>query len=78
MELSFPRFEQYEDIIECSDILSAVLWINESKRDYVVAWGYKRNILFSYKKHGERIFKAQNVTIWVLTFKDNKALCVYY
>lgn len=73
MEVCFRGFQQNEDIIERSDIISAVLWINESQKDYVVAWAYKRNILFSYKR-GDRTWRSnlQSTKCDDMGFKDNK------
>ncbi|CAA7049442.1 unnamed protein product [Microthlaspi erraticum] len=52
---------------------SAVLWINERTRDYVVAFAYKRDFLFTFKK-GDEAWRRnlQGTRCDDMAFKDNK------
>lgn len=82
MELSFLGLEQVDDLdewdyfIERKDIIksrqSAVLWIDERTRDYVVAWVYKRNLLFIHKTGDEMWLRnPEGTKCEDMVFKDS-------
>ncbi|XP_010418655.1 PREDICTED: putative F-box protein At2g33200 [Camelina sativa] len=82
LELSFigiehddDDLEEWEYYIDRGDLVSglAVVWINERTRDYVVAWAYKRNLLFTFKK-GDEAWRRniRGTKCSDMAFKDNK------
>ncbi|CAH2059655.1 unnamed protein product [Thlaspi arvense] len=81
MELSFLGSEddikEWECLVGSYDIVqskkSTVLWINERTRDFVVAWVYERNFLFTFKKGDETWRRSlEGTECNYMTFKDHK------
>lgn len=78
----FERKQEWEDYIQRCKIsfskrsASAVLWINERTRDYVVAWSYKKHYLFSYKKGDDSWCNLGSHECESMAYKDSK-LYVY-
>ncbi|XP_010513085.1 PREDICTED: putative F-box protein At2g33200 [Camelina sativa] len=72
--LEHPRFNR-ETIIN-RHIETAVLWIDEKAKDFVVSWIYNAQYLFSYKKGDDSWWHLEGAKCLHMAYKDQK-LCVY-
>ncbi|CAL9235361.1 unnamed protein product [Arabidopsis halleri] len=57
-------------------IKTAVLWIDEETKDFVVCWIYNTRYLFSYKKGDDSWWHLEGTKCSAMAYK-NKKLCVY-
>ncbi|XP_010513087.1 PREDICTED: putative F-box protein At2g33200 [Camelina sativa] len=57
-------------------IETAVLWIDEKTKDFVVCWIYNDQYLFSYKKGDDSWWHLEGTKCLHMAYKDQK-LCVY-
>ncbi|KAG7573453.1 F-box domain [Arabidopsis suecica] len=57
-------------------IETAVLWIDEKTKDFVVSWIYNDQYLFSYKKGDDPWWHLEDTKCLAMAYKDQK-LCVY-
>lgn len=57
-------------------IETAVLWIDEKTKDFVVCWIYNDQYLFSFKKGDDSWWHLEDTKCLAMAYKDQK-LCVY-
>ncbi|EOA28498.1 hypothetical protein CARUB_v10024711mg [Capsella rubella] len=57
-------------------IKTAVLWIDEETKDFVVCWNYQDMYLFSYKKGNESWWHLQGTDCLAMAYKYNKLFVI--
>ncbi|KAG7573454.1 F-box domain [Arabidopsis suecica] len=67
---------KYRETIINRYIETAVLWIDEKTKDFVVCWNYNSQYLFSYKKGDDSWWHLEDTKCLAMAYK-NKKLCVY-